>query len=406
MNLKGGRHFLSIESTVQMPRTLQAVCRPERPVRSRTRAERGELLRSVTNLFVSGAGRHTDTQIDLFDDILCRLVQQVETIALARLSAGLAPIDTAPPRIVGTLARHDDIAVAGPVLGRSARLQADDLVEIASTQSQAHLLAIGSRPSIAEAVTEVLAEKGDIEVAKAIAGNPGTRLSPAAVTRLIARAEHEQGLAELLDRRVELSGDQLRQCELEAANTVRHKLIALAGPQARAKIERVMFEICNDIEWTQAQAPRDYSAARKVVDGMRQDAVLMRATLASAAKDGAFETTVVLLAALAGTGTRAIERVMAGRDTGGLLLLCKAIALDWSTVRAILPLHRLGKTASPADLDRWCGQFSRIDAALAERVVHFWRARGTLDACAITPRKTGSIPYNDGDNEWINWTIH
>jgi hypothetical protein len=97
---------------------------------------------------------------------------------------------------------------------------------------------------------------------------------------------------------------------------------------------------------------------------------------------------------------------MAGRDTGGLLLLCKAIALDWSTVRAILPSHRLGKTASPADLDRWCGQFSRIDAALAERVVHFWRARGTLDACAITPRKTGSIPYHDGDNEWINWTIH
>jgi uncharacterized protein (DUF2336 family) len=387
-----------------MPKTLQAACSFELPVGSRPRTERAQLLRSVTDLFMSGAGRHSDAQIELFDDILCRLVQHVETAAVACLSADLAPIDTAPPRVVGMLARHDDIAIAGPLLRRSTRLQTEDLVEIASTQSQAHLLAIGSRSGIAEAVTEVLAERGDIEVAKAIAANRDARLSAEGVAHLAARAEHEHGLAELLGRRVELY--QMRQLALRAADAVRHHLIALARAERRANVERLPCDLSADIEWPEGMERRDYSAARRAVDGMQQDPALIRTALASAAKGHAFEMTVVLLAALARTGTRSVERVMAGRDIGGILLLCKAIELEWSTVRAILALHRCGETASAADLDRWRGQFSRIDAALAERVVQFWQARGTLAACAITARSSFATPYRDGENDRINWTLH
>jgi uncharacterized protein (DUF2336 family) len=82
----------------------------------------------------------------------------VETRALAELSLELAPVDTAPRRIIGRLARHDEIVVSGPVLTQSNRLQTDDLIEIASTKSQAHLVAIGSRSLIEEAVTDVLVE--------------------------------------------------------------------------------------------------------------------------------------------------------------------------------------------------------------------------------------------------------
>ena len=46
-----------------MPRTLQAVCSLELPVRSRACTERRQLLRCVTALFVNGAGHHAETQI-------------------------------------------------------------------------------------------------------------------------------------------------------------------------------------------------------------------------------------------------------------------------------------------------------------------------------------------------------
>jgi hypothetical protein len=210
----------------------------------------------------------------------------------------------------------------------------------------------------------------------------------------------------LLGRRIELSGDQVRQLALRAVDAVRHHLMARAGPEARAHVETLLGDLSADIEWADGMERRDYSAARRAVDRMERDPMLVRTALASAANGRAYEMTLVLLAASARTETRAIDRVMAGRDTGGILLLCKAIELEWSTVRAILALHRCGKTASAADLDRCSGQFSRIDAALAERVVHFWQARGTVAGCAITPRDTFATPFRDGDNDWINWTMH
>jgi hypothetical protein len=57
------------------------------------------------------------------------------------------PIDTAPLRVVQRLARHDEIAVAEPLLRESKRLGMIDLIEIANTKSQAHLAAIGGGTS-------------------------------------------------------------------------------------------------------------------------------------------------------------------------------------------------------------------------------------------------------------------
>src|SRR6267142_813770 len=50
---------------------------------------------------------------------------------------------------------------------------------IDETKSQAHLLAISSRPGIAEPVTNVLVRRGDQTVARRVAENRGARLSDA-----------------------------------------------------------------------------------------------------------------------------------------------------------------------------------------------------------------------------------
>ena len=60
---------------------------------------------------------------------------------------------------------------------------------------------------------------------------------------------------------------------------------------------------------------------------------------------------------------------------------------------------------SDAPIERF-GTRSRIDAALAELIVEFWQARGTLAACAITARSSFATPYRDGENDRINWTPH
>ena len=68
--------------------------------------KRLESIRRVTELFLSSAGSYDSEQIDLFDNVLERLIKTIEIraiadvsarIALAELSAQLAPISQAPP---------------------------------------------------------------------------------------------------------------------------------------------------------------------------------------------------------------------------------------------------------------------------------------------------------------------
>src|SRR6478735_9467349 len=138
---------------------------------------RAMTLARITTLFLSGASQFNEDHVRLFDDVFGCLIAEIETKARAELSKRLAPVGNAPPQVVRKLATDDDIAVAGPVLAQSRRLRETDLVDIAKTKSQAHLLAISHRPGIAEPVTDVLVRRGDRSVIRSVAENRGAKLS-------------------------------------------------------------------------------------------------------------------------------------------------------------------------------------------------------------------------------------
>jgi uncharacterized protein (DUF2336 family) len=141
--------------------------------------KRVETLRRVTDLLLSDVNQLNEEQIAVFDDVLVHLIQRIESKALAELSTRIAPIDHAPIEVVKRLARHDEISVAGPVLSESPRLTAGDLIEIAKTKGQEHLLAISGRSQLEETVTDVLLVRGNQNVASRLAGNAGARFSEA-----------------------------------------------------------------------------------------------------------------------------------------------------------------------------------------------------------------------------------
>ena len=123
--------------------------------------KRAKTLQRIANLFVDSAPQFNEDHIGLFDDVLCRLVVEVESEARAEMSPSLAPIPNAPSELMRKLAHDDDIMIAGPVLAQSARLKDVDLVDIAKTKGQAHLFAISGRDGIGESVTDVLVRRGD-----------------------------------------------------------------------------------------------------------------------------------------------------------------------------------------------------------------------------------------------------
>src|SRR5271167_2593753 len=137
----------------------------ERAINAGSAEKHLETVKRVTDLFLSSAGTLNGEQIELFDNVLGRLIKTIEIraiadvsarIALAEMSSQLAVVGQAPPSVVRRLARNDEIAIAGPVLAESARLSTEDLVEIAETKGEQHLLAISGRWWLQQAVTDAL----------------------------------------------------------------------------------------------------------------------------------------------------------------------------------------------------------------------------------------------------------
>jgi uncharacterized protein (DUF2336 family) len=167
-------------------------------------ARRAETVRRIANLYIDGAPSFNEDHIGLFDDVLCRLVTEIETKARAEMSRMLSPVANAPGELMRQLANDDDIAVAGPVIARSLRLAETDLVNIAQTKGQAHLFAISGRDSIGEAVTDVLVRRGDPEVVRNVADNKSAKLSDHGFTALVKRAEEDGVLAEKVGMRPDI----------------------------------------------------------------------------------------------------------------------------------------------------------------------------------------------------------
>ena len=75
-------------------------------IKSGSKDKRVETLRRITDLFVAGADRFNDNQIEVFDNVLGRLIERIEARALVELGQRLAPINNAPLEVVRRLARQ------------------------------------------------------------------------------------------------------------------------------------------------------------------------------------------------------------------------------------------------------------------------------------------------------------
>ena len=247
-------------------------------VKNGTPEKRVDTLRRVTNLFLEGSDRFNEQQISVFDDILVHLIQRIESKALVQLSESLAPVDNAPIEVIRSLSRHDEITIAGPVLTQSNRLSESDLVDIAKHKGQGHMLAISGRTSLSEAVSDVLVDRGNVEVRHTLARNSGAQFSKAGFAALVKKSEGDEKLAEKLGLRLDIPIELLRQLLARATNLVRSRLLAAASPENREKIQSAIASIANEVG-REATKPRDFVRADNAVLELNRRGKLSEAVL-------------------------------------------------------------------------------------------------------------------------------
>src|ERR1700726_262108 len=339
--------------------------------------------RQVTDLFLSSAGSFNHEQIELFGNVLERLIKTIEIraiadisarIALAEMSVQLAPVAQAPSAVVRRLAGNDEISIAGPVLTESARLSEQDLVEIAETKGEQHLLAISARWWLKEVVTDALLARRYPSVSRRVVGNPGARVSAAGFAIMLAQAESDPELALETGIRVDLPPELRRQLLRNATEAVRSRLLSRAPPHLFEEIRSAIAAVAAGVNREMSKV-RDFAAATRFVTLLKDNGELNEATLFGFARQRKYEETVAALAELSQSTIEVVRPLMQSVRDDGVLIPCKVAGLGWETVHAVLNSRFATGSMGPHELAAAKSQFVRLATENARRLLRFWEVR-------------------------------
>jgi uncharacterized protein (DUF2336 family) len=357
----------------------------QRAISTGSAEKRLETMKRVTDLFLLSAGTFNDEQIELFDDVLERLIRTIEIraiadisarVALAEMSSQLAPVAQAPPAVVRRLARNDAIIVAGPVLAESARLSAEDLVEIAETKGEQHLLAISGRWWLKEVVTDALLARRFKSVSHRLINNPGARVSASGFAIVLAQAESDPELAVETGVRVDLPSGLRQQLLRNATEAVQSRLLSRAPPHLFEEIRCAIAAASAGVNREMSKVS-DFTTARRFVELLNNKGELNEATLLRFANQRKYEETVVALAELSRSTIEVIRPLMQSLRDDGVLVPCKAAGLDWETVHAILDSRFATGRMAPHELAKAKAQFAKLKTENARRLLRFWQVRSS-----------------------------
>jgi uncharacterized protein (DUF2336 family) len=344
-----------------------------------------EAAQRVTELFLSSVGNFGEEQIELFDDVLERLIKTIELraiadvsarIALAEISTQLAPVAKAPPSVIRLLASNDEIRIAGPVLQESARLDEEDLVNLAIAKSEQHLLAIAGRWWLKHVVTDALLARRFPSVSKRIVSNPGARVSAKGFALIVGQAESDPELAVSVGVRVDLPSPLRRQLLRSATDIVRSRLLSRAPPDLFEEIQDAIASVTAGID-RQMTGPRDFERAKQFIAGLKDSGKLNDGAVRGFAKQRQYEEVIAALAQLTGATVEVIRPLMQSLRDDGLLVPCSAAELSWETTSAVLESRYAVGAMKPSDLERARNLFARMTPENAKRTLRFWQVRAS-----------------------------
>lgn len=333
--------------------------------------KRMAMLRSVTTLFTGQASRLNEEQVAAFDTVIVRLAQDMEAQARAALSEQMADVANAPRRVLRDLAFDWSVAVAGPVLSRSMRLQEDDLIEIAESRGQSHLMAITKRKSLGERITDIIVDRGDDNVVRSVARNDGAAFSPRGYTKLVHRAGQDAELQATLQTRGDISP------------VLRAQLITHARERIQASLSEEFGAIAHDatakVARTMTQRDDALLAAEVAVSTQARKGDLDEAKLAYWLDTGRETEALVALARLAGVPSHMAIQAYHAETYEPLMFLVRSVRFGWRLMKIFMKT-KTGRDPQPEVMQGIVEAFQALSVQSAQRVVRFTATRDSANA--------------------------
>lgn len=346
----------------------------ETVISSKDVVSRATILSRLADLFVVNSGRFSQEHVELFDDVMTRLLDSAEKDARVQFGDRLAKLTDAPPRTIRHLALDDAIEVAGPILRHSEGIDESTLVEAARHKSQDHLLAISGRKVLVEAVTDILVERGNEAVVSSTARNGGAKFSELGVVNLVKKASSDGSLALNVWSRTDIPRQNLIRLFADASEAIREQMTQ-ADPRRAELIKTAVAEVTDEIQARTRANSDAFSAAKSDLEALHSVGQLSEARLQAFATEGSFEKVTVALSLLCELPIGVVERAFVQKHTDQILVMAKAIGLSWVSTVALLLLQAGVNGSSRQQLDQCFASFSKLQTKTAQTALQFYRMR-------------------------------
>jgi uncharacterized protein (DUF2336 family) len=313
-------------------------------------AAREALVAATAGQLLDSTATPTQSELDLFCDVLVRLYSFARQEIRQRLSATLALAQWAPPNLLRALAL-DTIEIAQPIITLSPVLTDDIMLEVIEKCEVAHKVCLADRPAIGEAITHQLVKSDNPRVVATIARNPTARISA---------QDFHKAINALRDRDEDLDTLILRH---DLPPSLIATAYSLAGTQAKLalnvrlperlgqRLSRVTAFVAADAADGHTDTPLSNQLHAEVQANVRRDKWrttpgFVIATLMRGEKELFFKSIANLLQ----LPCEGIVRLLDGNDPYTIALVTRACRFDITIARTIFEtLDTTGRTWTLAD---------------------------------------------------------
>lgn len=335
--------------------------------------KRRALLRELTEHFF-GAPTRTSTEDDLYGAVLAKLADDMEIAVRTELSARFANAPDAPHALIRRLA-NDEAAVAGAVLAHSPVLTDEDLLGVVRHHGQDHLRAVSARPSVSEAVSDVIVERGDDETLGTLLRNDGARLSRKASEAAVERAKANPALHEATVSRAGLPADLLNDMYFVVEARLRSQILEQNARMDPALLDAALAAGRTRVATNDGALPADYSECLAYVEELKAAGQLTPRMLARFLRSGSKTSFLIALAQLSDIDFHTARQIVERRELDALAVVCKAADLDRALflTYAVVLLNDDGDAMAKAHA--YARMYAELSREAALRTLRFWRMR-------------------------------
>ncbi|MES0879592.1 DUF2336 domain-containing protein [Roseibium sp. SCP14] len=338
-----------------------------------TPEKRHQLVEHVTDLFVTGADSYQTEEITLFNTVLESMLPTMEPEQKKEVSEQLAPIDSTSHKVASTLAR-EEIDIARPMLTSSNALKSEDILQLAKTMGQGHLLAISKREHLEAKVTDVLLERGESPVKRSVAANSGAEFSDWGSRLLIKLAERDDKIRDALMERSDITEDEYE------------KLISQMPAQQQAKVrqmradnEALVRDLFHEASKVVASSKLERKATRinakatlkEIRAGQRS---LSKAITKLSLSNNLFDI-CFLLAEMAGLEQKYVTNVMVRYDATGIAVLCRAMGVENNDYASLCRARAMHNKQPQSTVENWIDNYKSLSDKDARRLLSFMKIR-------------------------------